>query len=81
MTVYLFRLALEEGDVSVFLDSEEEEPRVASSLLHLPTYIKVNIFWPFSENFKIELFAHSPLPYSLTFYPFVLTAEHMLIFG
>ena len=40
--MYLSRLALEEGDVSAFLDSEEEEPRLASSLLHLPTYIKVN---------------------------------------
>ncbi len=35
------RLALEEGDVSVFLESEEEEPRLTSSLLTIPTYIKV----------------------------------------
>jgi hypothetical protein len=37
------RLALEEGDVSVFLESEEEEPRLTSSLLTIPTYIKVSI--------------------------------------
>jgi len=36
----LLRSALVCGDVSVFLDSEEDEPRVASSLLNLPTYIK-----------------------------------------
>ncbi len=40
-TLWCDRLALEEGDVSVFLESEEEEPRLTSSLLTIPTYIKV----------------------------------------
>jgi hypothetical protein len=39
----LIRLALEEGDVSVFLESDEEEPRLTSSLLTIPTYIKVGL--------------------------------------
>jgi len=34
------RSALETGDVSMFLESDDEEPRLASSLLTLPTYIK-----------------------------------------
>ena len=37
------RLALESGDVSLFLQVDKEEQNIASSLITIPTYIKVKV--------------------------------------